>query len=88
MLEVDAAALHVLLCATHCFNKTLVGTVVQDNVNPIEPVERAAVMIAKTVHGASGPQMVKRDQLTRLTQMAPKVMAAATAAIEPPERKG
>lgn len=34
-LVVEEAALHVILAATHAFDKGLVDTVVQDNLNPI-----------------------------------------------------
>ena len=35
-LPVEHASLHVIIAATHCFDKTLLDTVIQGNVNPIE----------------------------------------------------
>mmetsp|Transcript_232 Transcript_232/g.438 ORF Transcript_232/g.438 Transcript_232/m.438 type:complete len:862 (-) Transcript_232:69-2654(-) len=46
----DDAALHIVLCATHSFDKSLLNTIVQDNVNPIEKVERSTLIIATTIH--------------------------------------
>ncbi|CAE7353632.1 tvaII [Symbiodinium natans] len=40
------ASLHVVVSATHCFDKTVTETVIQDNMNPIENVERSALLMA------------------------------------------
>ena len=39
-LAVEDASLHVVVAATHCFDKTLVDTLVEENVNPIEKAPR------------------------------------------------
>lgn len=36
----ESAELHIIIAATHTFDKTLMDTAIQDNVNPIERVER------------------------------------------------
>lgn len=46
-LELAEASFHVVMVATHCFDKTLIETVVQDNVNPIEKVERSMLVMAR-----------------------------------------
>ena len=38
-LPIDHASLHVVMAATHCFDKTLMDCVIKGNVNPIEKVE-------------------------------------------------
>ena len=50
-ISVDCASLHVVIAATHCFDKSLLNTVIQDNVNPIEKVERSSLIVASTIHG-------------------------------------
>lgn len=45
-LILEDAELHVLIAATHCFDKTLMNTVIQDNVNPIEKVPRPSPIAA------------------------------------------
>jgi hypothetical protein len=49
-LPLEHASLHVLMASTHCFDKTLLDTVIQDNVNPIEKVERSLMLVATTIH--------------------------------------
>merc|ERR1712216_720844 len=49
-LSVDNASLHVVIGATHCFDQSLMDTVVQDNINPIAKVERSTLIMASTVH--------------------------------------
>ena len=47
-IPIDDADLHVVLAATHCFDKTLINTIVQQNVNPIEKVERSILIMGTT----------------------------------------
>lgn len=70
-LEVQEASLHVLIAATHCFDRSLVDTVVQSNVNPIEKVECSALIMASTIHNEDTRNMVSADQLDRLLEHSP-----------------
>jgi len=71
VLSVDQASLHVVLVATHCFDKTLVETVVQDNVNPIEKVERSVLIMASTIHAVPPATLVQPAELTRVQTYSP-----------------
>jgi hypothetical protein len=65
-LAIDCAELHVVLAFTHQFDRTLMDTVVQGNVNPIEKVERSSLLVASALHGQPPRQLVKHEQLPRL----------------------
>eukprot|EP00548_Thalassiothrix_antarctica_P002812 CAMPEP_0194134468 /NCGR_PEP_ID=MMETSP0152-20130528/4546_1 /TAXON_ID=1049557 /ORGANISM="Thalassiothrix antarctica, Strain L6-D1" /LENGTH=1063 /DNA_ID=CAMNT_0038830223 /DNA_START=66 /DNA_END=3257 /DNA_ORIENTATION=+ len=52
-LPLKYAELHVVVAMTHCFENDVMGTVIQDNVNPIEKVERSIFMLANTIHGTN-----------------------------------
>lgn len=49
-VPIDGATLHIVMCATHCFTDNIMNTLVKDNVNPIEKVERSALIVASTIH--------------------------------------
>jgi len=70
-LEVDHTELHVVVMATHCFDRTLLDTVVQRNVNPIEKVERSELIVASTLHRAPPEALVKPSELKRLRTFSP-----------------
>jgi len=52
-LPLKFAELHVVVGMTHCFENDVMGTVIQDNINPIEKVERSIFMVAGAIHGAA-----------------------------------
>jgi hypothetical protein len=63
--------LHVVLCTTHCFDKTLVNTIIQDNVNPIEKSERSALIVAGLVQGMPAQALLLPNQLERVQTYSP-----------------
>ena len=65
-LTIECASLHVMVAVTHCFSKSLVDTVVQDNVNPIEKVERSSLIVASAIHDMPAADLIQADQLGRI----------------------
>lgn len=89
-LPIDCAELHIILAATHSFDRCLVDTVIQRNVNPIEKVERSALILATAVQaagaeaeaaaGGGGPAvepslLIKPDQRDRIKLYSPQLFA-------------
>ena len=72
-LSVDQAELHVLVAATHCFDKTLLETVIQDNVNPIEKVERTELIVGTTIHELPAQELVNAGEVARVSKFCPKL---------------
>lgn len=70
-LSVEHASLHVVVAATHCFDKTVTETVVQDNTNPIAKVERSTLIMAGTIHQKPVPALLREGQLERVTASSP-----------------
>lgn len=73
-LPVEDATLHVVVAATHRFDKTLVDTVIQDNVNPIEKVERSLMIVGGTIFGLPAGELLADDQRERFFAMSPKLL--------------
>jgi tartrate dehydratase beta subunit/fumarate hydratase class I family protein len=71
--DVADASLHVVIAATHCFDRSLVDTVVQRNVNPIEKVEFSSLIMATTIHKERVENLVTRDQVGRLLEHSPSL---------------
>merc|ERR1719161_818696 len=70
-LSVDHAALHIVVAATHCFDKTVTETVVQDNANPIDKVERSTLIMASTVHQCPAIELIREAQRARVSSTSP-----------------
>lgn len=70
-LTVKHASLHIIVAATHCFDKTIIETVVQDNINPIEKVERSSLVMASTVHQVAVDDLIQQSQKARLVGVSP-----------------
>ena len=60
----------MVLACTHNFTRTLIDTVVQDNVNPIECVEKSSLLLATTVHDKLPSELVKPEQRERIATYA------------------
>lgn len=73
-LPIEDASLHVVIAATHRFDKTLLDTVIQDNVNPIEKVERSLMIVGSTVFGLPATELLADDQRERFFTTSPKLL--------------
>ena len=61
-LDINCAELHVVVAATHCFARTVVDTVIMDNVNPIEKVERSVLIVGTTIHNQPDARALLQPQ--------------------------
>jgi hypothetical protein len=74
-LMIDCAELHVVIAATHCFDKSVMDTIVNGNMNPIERVERSALIMASTLHQVDAEEMIVSSQLARVQELDPQLFA-------------
>jgi hypothetical protein len=75
-LPIACAELHVVVAVSHCFDNDLMGTIIQDNINPIEKLERSSLMLASTIHGEPAQKLLEDEHdLERLTGSFPLLFA-------------
>jgi len=74
-LPIDCGELHVMICLTHRFENDVLGTIIKDNINPIEKLEKSSLLLASAIHAVS-PKQVVRDQetLNRLSSVFPLLL--------------
>jgi hypothetical protein len=79
-----------VIAATHCFDKTLLDTVIQGNVNPIEKVERSLMIVATTIHRRPAVELLTEEQRERFLAFSPRLgqSAAEPGQSLPQERAG
>ena len=82
-LAIEDASLHVVIAATHGFDRTLLDTVIQDNVNPIEKVERSLMILGTTIHGRPAAELLAEGQRERFFATSPRLGLAALTARDP-----
>ena len=70
-LAIEHASLHVIIAATHCFDQSLMDTVVQKNVNPIERVERSTLIMAATLNNLPASALITEGQVQRVATFSP-----------------
>ena len=67
--------LHIIIASTHCFDKSVVNTVIQDNVNPIEKIERSYLLVASIIHNVNMKDLLSNvKELDRISNHSPMLM--------------
>ena len=65
-ISLDAVELHIVLASTHCFDETLIETVIAKNENPIEHVERSLLIMSSALQKKPVEQLIKSTEVDRI----------------------
>ena len=72
-LVMENASLHIIMAATHCFDKSLMDTIVENNINPIERVERSSLIMMGAIHGLPPSQLLSDSESSRVLSHSPQL---------------
>ena len=73
-LAIPFSELHVVICATHQFEKTVMETVIQDNINPIEKLEMSTLLMASTILDTPARNLLRNEgEYNRLVKFFPRL---------------
>ncbi|GBG29659.1 Hypothetical Protein FCC1311_058802 [Hondaea fermentalgiana] len=65
--------LHIVIATTHCFDQSIMCTIIEKNMNPIERVERSSLLVAATITGKSVPDLLAPAHRQRIKDAAPRI---------------
>ncbi|MFO0547088.1 MAG: hypothetical protein U0271_01805 [Polyangiaceae bacterium] len=72
-LPLEDTELHVIVAATHGFDKTLLEAVIQDNINPIEKLERTLMIVSSVLYRRPVAELLADDQVARFFSFSPRL---------------
>eukprot|EP00980_Cylindrotheca_fusiformis_P017289 scaffold5347_cov130-Cylindrotheca_fusiformis.AAC.11 len=65
-LQIESSSLHVVIAVSHCFEKHIMETIIEDNINPIEKMKRSMIMIGAVIHNIAESDFVADKKKHRL----------------------
>merc|ERR1712224_375431 len=78
-LSIPFSELHILICVTHRFDKNVMETLIQDNINPIEKLKLSTLLMASTILNIPARDLVRdEDERKRLEVSFPLLLEAAS----------
>lgn len=80
-LDIPFSELHILICATHRFEKNVMETVIQDNINPIDKLEMSTLLMASTILDVPARDLIRNE--TKRKQLAESFPLLVNAADSP-----
>ena len=66
-----------VVAVSHCFDKDILATIIQDNINPIAKLERSSLLLASTIFGQPSANLIRSEQdVQRLRSVFPLLLEA------------
>ena len=78
-LPIACGELHVIVGVSHCFEDSVMDTVIQQNVNPIEKMDESTLLVAGTIHNVDRSALVGRTVAQEIRDGSDRALSASTA---------
>lgn len=73
-ISLEDVDLHIVVAATHSFDKTVMETLIQQNTNPIEKIQHSSLIMTSTIHGVPFPSIIQESQREELEKFSPNLL--------------
>eukprot|EP00324_Dicrateria_rotunda_P010438 CAMPEP_0206179882 /NCGR_PEP_ID=MMETSP1474-20131121/67566_1 /ASSEMBLY_ACC=CAM_ASM_001110 /TAXON_ID=97495 /ORGANISM="Imantonia sp., Strain RCC918" /LENGTH=369 /DNA_ID=CAMNT_0053593213 /DNA_START=354 /DNA_END=1459 /DNA_ORIENTATION=- len=70
-LKVCQSEFHVVLVSSYCFDKSVLNSLCQDNLNPIEELERSTLIVASTLFDKPTQDLIEEDKVEQVKLHSP-----------------
>ena len=78
-ISLTDASLHVLVAATHVFDRSVLETLVQRDVNPLEKLQRSVLVMLQTLHARPLTELVAPHMRAELSAQYPDLFPSPSA---------
>lgn len=70
-LQLKHTTLHVVIALTQCFKRDLIDTLIHENLNPIDRLDRAVVLISSVLRDTAPSELVRQTAACHLARLFP-----------------
>jgi hypothetical protein len=81
-LTISDAELHVLVAVTHQFDRSVMETVIEENINPIEKLERSLLIVQSAIHGLPVDKILKKEMRPNILKHSPMLFNQVKAQVQ------
>ena len=72
-LKLCQSEFHVVLVSSYCFDKSVLNSLCQDNLNPIEELERSTLIVASTLFEKPVEHLIEEERIEQIKQHSPQL---------------
>jgi hypothetical protein len=74
-LPIESAEFHIIVATTHSFDHTLIATVIEQNMNPIDKIERSLCVVASILHEKPVADLIAKEKMSQVSHHSPNLIS-------------
>ena len=75
ILDIDFCDFHIIVASTHSFDDTLMDTLIKKNINPIDKMERSALIVSTTLERKEVIELIQEQRLEAIQNASPQLLS-------------